>query len=282
VNGRTFPLSPDSTRGTIPPSIPRSTRRSTLSRPVLFVLVGTRTPGNIGAVCRAVGAFGLAGVRLVRPDCDPAHEEARWLAHGAEDVLRAVTVHDDLSHALRDCGRSAATTARPRNWRRPVLAPDELRGETRRATSERPFALVFGPEDRGLTNEDLAQCDAVVSIPLPDDATATLSLPAAAALLACEAAREPDRAPRSGAEPAAADALGAAGLDALLDEIHGVLDEIGFRARPDRVRFRGSLRDFLARAHPTDADRRVLRHMFAQVGKWRRRIRGEAERGLLS
>ncbi|MBZ0266725.1 RNA methyltransferase [bacterium] len=256
-------------------------RRNTLSRPVLFVLVGTRTPGNIGAVCRAVGAFGLAGVRLVRPECDPAHDEARWLAHGAEDVLRSVTVHDDLADALRDCGRSSATTARPRNWRRPVLAPEDMRDEAAAATPERPFALVFGPEDRGLTNEDLSRCDSVVSIPLPDDATATLSLPAAAALLAREAARETDR-ERAAAEPDADGALDAAGIDALLDEIHHTLDGIGFRPRPDRVRFRGSLRDFLARARPTDADRRMMRHLFAQVGKWRRRIRGEADRGLLS
>jgi len=253
-------------------------RRNNLSRPVLFVLVGTRTPGNIGAVCRAVGAFGLAGVRLVRPECDPAHEEARWLAHGAEGVLRSATVHDDLAHALRDCARSAATTARPRNWRRPLLSPEDVRDEAAAATPERPFALVFGPEDRGLTNEDLARCDSVVSIPLPDDATATLSLPAAATLLAREAARD------TVAERATVpdDSLDAAGVDALLDDIHRTLDEIGFRPRPDRVRFRGSLRDFLARARPTEGDRRMLRHLFAQVGKWRRRVRGEAERGLLS
>jgi tRNA/rRNA methyltransferase len=244
--------------------------------------VGTRTPGNIGAVCRTVGAFGLAGVRLVRPECDPGHEEARWLAHGAGDVLRSVTVHDDLAQALGDCGRSAATTARPRHWSRAVLAPENLRAEAMRATDGRPFALVFGPEDRGLTNEDLAQCDAVVSIPLPDDATATLSLPAAAALLAREAARAP-AAPSAATVPAGAEpALDAAGLDDLLDDIERTLDGIGFRARPDRVRFRGSLRDFLSRARPTGADRRMLRHMFAQVGKWRRRIRGEARRGLLS
>lgn len=265
--------------------MPPSHGRNALSRPVLFVLVGTRTPGNVGAVCRAVGAFGLAGVRLVRPECDPGHEEARWLAHGAEDVLRAVTVHDDLAQALGDCSRSAATTARPRHWNRAVLAPGELRGEAARATSECPFALVFGPEDRGLTNEDLAHCDAVVSIPLPDDATATLSLPAAAALLARETARaeEVTAAVAAVVPPAgAAPALDAAGLDDLLDDIRRTLDEIGFRARPDEVRFRGSLRDFLSRARPTDADRRMLRHMFAQVGKWRRRIRGEAARGLLS
>jgi len=245
---------------------------------VTFVLLGTRSPGNLGAVCRVAAAFGFPSVRLVRPELDPGHEEARWLAHGAERVLAAVTVHDELGDALRGCSRSVATTARTRHGHRAVLEPAEVARRLAVPAAPGPLAIVLGPEDRGLTNDELARCDEVMSIPLPGDTGATLSLPAAASILAWELSRtrRPDAA--AAAPPTSPAALDSASVDDLLGGIESTLAEIGFRPRPDAVRFRGSLRDFLARARPTDADRRLLRHVFAQVGKWKRRVRGEARR----
>jgi TrmH family RNA methyltransferase len=237
--------------------------------------VGTRTPGNLGAVCRAAAAFGFPDVRVVQPAFPPDHEEARWLAHGAGAVLRAVRVHHDLADALAGCFRSAATTARPRHSGRPVRTPAEAAAALREADAAHPYGVVFGPEDRGLTNEELSLCDEVLSIPLPEGRGATLSLPAAATIVAWELACGPASVPpRPPARP-----LDTADLDALLAHIHAALDRIGFRPRPDAVRFRGALRDFVARARPTEGDRRVLRHVFAQVGKWQRRLEGELRRG---
>jgi tRNA/rRNA methyltransferase len=248
--------------------------------PVAFVLVGTRSPGNLGAVCRTAKAFGFPRVTLVAPRCVPGDEEARRLAHGAEDVLDAVETFATLREALAGCARSIATTARPRDWSRRVVGPGELRSVL--GPRSGPVAVVLGPEDQGLGNDDLAACDAVFSIPLPPAAGATLSLPAAAAITAWELmkalahpARPAAEGPRSarGARP-----LDAEGLERLLDQLDRTLGEIGFRPRPDAVRFRGSLRDFLARAIPTRADELVLRHILAQVGKWRRRLAGESRR----
>lgn len=251
---------------------------------MVFVLVGTQTPGNLGAVCRVAAGFGFPAVRLVRPEIDPAQDEARWLAHGAEDVLAAVTTHETLADALAGCCRSAATTARPRNWRRPVRSPSEASEVLQEATNERPFGVVFGPEDRGLTNDELSACDEILSIPLPRERGATLSLPAAAAIVAWELASGADRVTKRPAAPRDESARGSlpldqASLEELLADIHTTLNEIGFRPKPNEVRFRGSLRDFIARARPTEADRVLLRHLFAQIGKWKRRLRGEAERG---
>jgi TrmH family RNA methyltransferase len=250
---------------------------------VAFILVGTRAPGNLGAVCRLAKAFGFPDVRLVASRVDPTDDEARRLAHGAEDVLARVRVHDSLTAAFAGCHRTVATTARPRDWSRAVLLPAELADEIAGAAPRTTHGLVLGPEDRGLTNEELSLCDAVVSIPLPANAAATLSLPVAASILAYELARgvAPDEqgaerpAARSDRSRRGARPLPAAELDGLLGEIVGALDEIGFRPRPNAIRFRGSLRDFLARARPTEGDRLFLRHMVAQVGKWKRRVAGE-------
>lgn len=246
-----------------------------MSSPVAFILVGTRSPGNLGAVCRVAKAFGFPDVRIVAPRFTAAEREAVPLAHGAEDVLAAVRVFDTLPDALAGCFRSAATTARPRDWSRPVLVPSRWANEP---PIPGPFALVFGPEDRGLSNEDLAACDEVLSIPIPSETGATLSLPAAVSILAYELSRAlgASEAPggRSERSERASRALDASELDALLDSIETTLLEIGFRPRPSAERFRGSLRDFLSRARPTLGDRLLLRHVFAQVGKWRRRWAG--------
>ena len=66
----------------------------------------------------------------------------------------------------------AATTARPRDWSRPVLLPGDLANEIH--VSPGRYGLVFGPEDRGLTNEEISRCDEIVSVPLPRDPAATL------------------------------------------------------------------------------------------------------------
>ncbi len=253
---------------------------------VAFVLVGSKTSGNIGAVCRVAKAFGFPDVRLVRPEADPRADEARWLAHGAEDVLAAAPQFDSLREALAGCHRTVATTARPRNWGRPVLLPEEAAAEL----SERldaggreagaPYGVVFGPEDRGLTNEELALCDAILSIPLPADPGATLSLPHAASIVGWELSRGASRetlrpAARGVQSERSSHPLDTEGVDDLVTEITHALDEIGFRPRPNPMRFRGNLRDFVARAHPTCGDRAVLRGMFAQIGKWARRVEGE-------
>jgi TrmH family RNA methyltransferase len=248
-----------------------------MSSPVAFVLVGTRSPGNLGAVCRVAKTFGFPDVRLVAPRFTAAEREAIALAHGAEDVLAAAPVFETLPEALVGCFRSVATTARPRDSNRPVLTPSAWADDP---PADGPYALVFGPEDRGLSNEDLAACDEVLSIPLPEGTGATLSLPAAASILAYELSRALGRlgapAGRSERSRRGARELSAEELDSLLGTVEATLSEIGFRPRPSADRFRGSLRDFLSRARPTVGDRLLLRHVFAQVGKWRRRWTGRA------
>lgn len=245
--------------------------------PVVIVLVGTKFAGNLGAVCRIAKAFDFGEVRLVAAEADPGDPEAQRFAHGAEDRLAAIRAFPTLRAALAGCSRSAATTARARHWNRPVLHPAEVRGLAG-ATDAAPYAVVFGPETHGLTNEDLAECDEILSIPIPGTTGATLSLPASCAIVCHELAGAALPAARGSRSEWAGQEIDAAELDRVLDEMMAVLDDIGFRPVPDAARFRGTMRDFLARARPTIGDRRILRVLFAQVGKWRRRLAGELRR----
>lgn len=133
---------------------------------IVFVLVAPAVPENVGAAARAIKTMGFDRLRVVASD---AHRDkrARILAHGAGDVLAGIEAFDDLAAALADCSLAVATTARERAGKRSLYAPAELRG----AIASKPqslarVAVVFGCEESGLSNAQLALCDMVSAIPL--------------------------------------------------------------------------------------------------------------------
>lgn len=131
---------------------------------IRIVLVNTTHPGNIGAAARAMKNMGLSRLYLVDPKEYPS-PKAVWRAANALDVLDQIVVVDTLAEAIADCGLVIGTSARERRIPWPLLTPREC-GERSWAESARhPVALVFGREDRGLTNDELHQCNYHVHIP---------------------------------------------------------------------------------------------------------------------
>lgn len=254
----------------------------TLVSPLVFVLVRPQFTGNLGMICRAASAFGFADVRIVAPLLDLEKPEGRWFAHGAEETLDAVGVFATLDDALHDCHRAVATTARRRHWNRVLREPAEMADWFREASPERRLALVLGPEDHGLSNEDVVRCDAVLSIPRPPALNATLSLPASATILAWEASRArgvalaiPKR--RTEVISRGKRELASSELGGFVEMVASAVEGVGLKTQPDAARFRGTLRDFFARARATEGDRVFLRHLVAQLGKWKRRVQSEAK-----
>jgi tRNA (cytidine32/uridine32-2'-O)-methyltransferase len=152
---------------------------------VRVVLVNTTHPGNIGGVARAMKNMGLSDLCLVAPRKFPA-EEAGWRAAGAVDLLQRATVVDELAGAIADCHFVVGTSARGRRIPWPVLDPRrcaaEIGEELRRGAR---VALVFGREDRGLTNEELQACHLHLHIPAHEDYT-SLNLAMAVQIVAYE------------------------------------------------------------------------------------------------
>ncbi len=131
---------------------------------VIVVLDQPQNVVNIAGVVRAMKNMGLERLRLVKPDdFDPWRIEG--IAHRSEDIVEATEIWDTLEEAVGDCIYVAGTTARARtahrNYFRPREAASMLAGRARSGL----VALVFGREDRGLTNEALDRCDAVLVIP---------------------------------------------------------------------------------------------------------------------
>lgn len=134
------------------------------------VLVHTSHPGNIGAVARAMKNMGLKQLYLVRPKAFP-HERAVWRSASAVDLLDNAVVVDTLEEAIADCGLVVGTSARGRRIPWPLVNPRVCAERVYPELSQHPVALVFGREDRGLTNEELQCCHLHVNIPASEDYT---------------------------------------------------------------------------------------------------------------
>ena len=149
-----------------------------------IVLVETSHPGNIGACARAMKSMGLHRLYLVRPKRFPS-ADATARAAGADDLLQAATVCDTLTAAIHDCGFVVATSARQRHISWPVMDARECAAGALEQARDTEVALVFGRENAGLTNDELDQCHAMVTIPADPDFQ-SLNLAAAVQVLAYE------------------------------------------------------------------------------------------------
>ncbi len=131
-----------------------------------FVLVEPVVPENVGAAARALKTMGFSSLRLVNSDFH-RHERASWLAHGSGDILANAVSYPNLEAALEGMDLVIGTSAKPRHNRRLNLTPADVKKviENKGAAVNR-VALVFGREDQGLSNQEIAACDLVTSIPL--------------------------------------------------------------------------------------------------------------------
>ena len=150
------------------------------------ILVEPQLADNIGMVARACANFGLDALRLVAPRDGWPNEKARIAASGANYVIDDAVAFPTLKAALGDLNWVAATTARQRDLRKPVLTPTDAVAEirTRIARGER-CGLLFGRERSGLTTDEVADADAFVMIPV-NNRFASLNLAQAVLILGYE------------------------------------------------------------------------------------------------
>ncbi|CAI1864764.1 tRNA/rRNA methyltransferase [Serratia liquefaciens] len=134
-----------------------------------IVLVAPARPENVGAAARAMKTMGFTSLRIVDSEAhlQPA---ARWVAHGAGDILDGVQTFATLEQALADVDFTVATTARSRARFHYYCTPQQLLGQlSERSQWVDQAALVFGREDSGLTNEELELADLLTGVPMQAD-----------------------------------------------------------------------------------------------------------------
>lgn len=142
---------------------------------ISLVLHGTRYPENIGAAARAMRNMGIKQLVLVDPQNPDPARISKMATHEALDVVDRMKVCDTLKEALADFSYVVGTTARLGGQRKVVSSPSKLAQRLISISQQNQIAILFGPEDRGLTNDDIRFCDILVNIPTADFSSLNLA-----------------------------------------------------------------------------------------------------------
>jgi TrmH family RNA methyltransferase len=242
---------------------------------IVVVLWQTQDYVNIAGTVRAMKNFGLSRLRLIEPvKYDPHRIEG--IAHDTEDIVQRIETHDSLLSALGDCSYVVGMTARSRRAKRAVarprsLAPDLLsRGAEAVAGETGPVALLFGREDKGLSNEALDLCHRTCIIPTSQHAS--LNLAQAVLVMAYELWMEAQgrdqafRPPRREAPPARIELL-----EKLFEDAESALWTVDFFKSRQAESVMRTLREVVRRADPDAREAGLLRAISIEVVKHARR-----------
>ncbi|MQB21046.1 TrmJ/YjtD family RNA methyltransferase [Agrobacterium tumefaciens] len=248
-----------------------------------IILVEPQLGENIGMVARAMANFGLAELRLVNPRDGWPSEKARAAASKADHVIDATKVYETLEDAVRDLNFVYATTARERYGFKPVRAPVTAT-ETLRAKfkSGERTGIMFGRERWGLTNEEVALADEIVTFPV-NPAFASLNIAQAVLLMSYEWMK-------SGMEDLAETAFQSVQqrpstkeqVFGLFDQIEEALDARGyFHPAEKKPKMVDNLRAVLSRRGFTEQEisvfRGVIKSLDAFPRRWPKRTEKSAE-----
>jgi tRNA/rRNA methyltransferase len=232
----------------------------------VVILVEPQLGENIGTAARAMANFGLTRLRLVRPKEGWPNGRAIASASGAQDVLQAAELFDDVAAAVADLGFVFATTARAREIAKTVRGPEEAGAMLKRLQSERVgTGILFGRERFGLNNEEVGLADEIITLPV-DPAHASLNIAQAVLIVAYEwrLASVGAALPFSGearSEPASK-----AELVGLFEHLESALDETRFFRPPEKKpHMVQSLRAMLQRAGLSEQEVRTLRGVIAAL-----------------
>ena len=130
-----------------------------------IVLVDTIHPGNIGSVARAMKTMGLSRLSLVNPRVFPSGD-ANALAGNATDVLEDAQIFSSIKEAIKDSTFVYATSSRDRTIQWPIMnASSAAKKICDEVSSEKEISIIFGKEDRGLTNTELEFANNLIEIP---------------------------------------------------------------------------------------------------------------------
>jgi len=152
---------------------------------ISIVLYKPKYTGNIGSVARAAKNMGISNIIIVGEADFDREEMKQRSTHLAADVLDQIQYFERIDEALGEFNYIVGTTARLGKARGPFIAPRAAAQNIADISQKNKVALLFGPEDTGLANEELRLCHAVVTIPTSREFT-SLNLSHAVMILCYE------------------------------------------------------------------------------------------------
>jgi len=222
-------------------------------------MVRPRGSGNIGSVARAMKNFGGADLAIVGTARTQSFWAKAMAVHG-RDVLSEAKCYDTIRAAVADCTLVVGTTCRAGLYRAHSQSPREIAPSIAAAAKQGKIALIFGPEDHGLSNKDLEHCQLLVDIPShPDYRSLNVAQAAVVCLYELYVATL-----TTGANDAIQRAE-AESIERLFDIMRLALLKIGFLDSENPEHMLLAFRRIFGRAGLEDKDVRILTGMFRQI-----------------
>jgi tRNA/rRNA methyltransferase len=234
------------------------TGRVNLDR-IALVLVEPQIPENIGSVARAMNNMGLKRLILVRPKHCDLSRVLKTATGTSVDIVEQMEVIEDLAEALRPFQYVVGTTARIGSQRPALTQPRRLAQDLIALSRQNDIAILFGAEDRGLSNEQLRPCHTILTIPTAD--FASLNLAQAAMIVCYEIFLASAEAPVE-VTPRLANSFELEGMYAHLKD---VLTKIGFIDPQNPEHWMLNVRRFLSRVTLRARDVRIIRGICRQI-----------------
>jgi len=127
-----------------------------------FILVRPQMGENIGFVARAIKNFNITKLRIVDPKCNWPSQKALATSVGANDVLKSSKIYDSVNKSIADLRVVFASTSRIRKVNKKIISILDLRKKIKK---KQKIGIMFGPEDSGLSNDELNCANYLVKIP---------------------------------------------------------------------------------------------------------------------
>jgi tRNA/rRNA methyltransferase/tRNA (cytidine32/uridine32-2'-O)-methyltransferase len=242
-----------------------------LAEPPVLVLVAVQDLVNLASCIRLAKNFGIETLRLVAPECEVDLYRIEGVAHNTGDLLDRMTIHETLDPALADLTYVHALTGRERTAKRTVLRPRSAAADLVERSGSGLVGILAGREDKGLSNEELDRCDALVTISA-NPRYSSLNLAQAVAVYCYEVwvARGGDelpfKPPRHTAGPATHEQM-----EALFANWEASLRDIEFfKTRQPELIMR-SFREIVFRANPDGREAALLRAIGLEIGNYLKR-----------
>ncbi|BAY20330.1 RNA methyltransferase [Calothrix sp. NIES-2100] len=226
-----------------------------------IVLVEPAGPLNLGAIARAMKNFGLNQLVIVNPQCDRNSPDAMKMAVHAKEILESAIVVQTLPQALQGCVRVIATSGRVSSWETPLENPRTALPWLLEEP-EQPVALIFGREDRGLSNEELNYAQRFVQIPT-HESYQSLNLATAVAICCYELAQ--CTAPPATQSPSTPELAPWDLLEAYYQQLESLLLKIGYLYPHTATSRMEKFRQLYNRTHLQTTEVAMLRGILRQI-----------------
>ncbi len=240
---------------------------------ISIILVQPQIPENVGATARAMNNMGLRRLILVQPENCDLNRIVKMATGTSIDIVEEMEVYDDFKAAIHPFRYVVGTTARTGAQRPALTNPRNLARDLISISQKNTIAILFGPEDRGLSNEHLRYCHTIATIPTSH--FASLNLAQAVMILSYEILLVSQE-PSDEYVPRLANKFE---LEGMYDHLKDALMRIGFINPQNPEHWMLNIRRFLSRIPLRAREVRIIRGICRQLDWYAEKIQKDRDKG---